>query len=57
MEKIEKKQNLKSDEISKNENIKKIEERENEEKKKNFKIIQGLQRLIKKKSEMEDYCM
>ena len=57
MEKSEKKQNLKSDEISKNKNIKKIEERENEEKKKNFKIIQGLQRLIKKKSEMEDYCM
>jgi hypothetical protein len=57
MEKSEKKQNLKMDEISKKENIKKIEERENEEKKKNFKIIQGLQRLIKKKSEMEDYCM
>lgn len=57
MEKSEKKQNLKIDEISKKENIKKIEERENEEKKKNFKIIQGLQRLIKKKSEMEDYCM
>ena len=57
MEKSEKKQNLKSDEISKKENIKKIEERENEEKKKNFRIIQGLQRLIKKKSEMEDYCM
>ena len=45
------------EENSEKEIISQKEERENEEKKKSFRTIQELQKLIKKKSEMADYCM
>ncbi len=57
MEIIEKEKGLKLEENSEKEIISQKEERENEEKKKSFRTIQELQKLIKKKSEMADYCM
>ena len=57
MEIIENEIGLKLEENSEKEIISQKEERENEEKKKSFRIIQELQKLIKKKSEMADYCM
>ena len=57
MEIIENEKGLKLEENSEKEIISQKEERENEEKKKSFRTIQELQKLIKKKSEMADYCM
>ena len=57
MEIIENEIGLKLEENSEKEIISQKEEKENEEKKKSFRIIQELQKLIKKKSEMADYCM
>ena len=57
MEIIENEKGLKLEENSEKEIIYQKEERENEEKKKSFRTIQELQKLIKKKSEMADYCM
>lgn len=57
MEIIENEKGLKLEENSEKEIISQKEERENEEKKKSFRNIQELQKLIKKKSEMADYCM
>jgi hypothetical protein len=57
MEIIENEIGLKLEENSEKEIISQKEERENEEKKKSFRTIQELQKLIKKKSEMADYCM
>ena len=57
MEIIENEIGLKLEKNSEKEIISQKEERENEEKKKSFRTIQELQKLIKKKSEMADYCM
>ena len=57
MEIIENEIGLKLEENSEKEIISQKEEREKEEKKKSFRTIQELQKLIKKKSEMADYCM
>jgi hypothetical protein len=54
MEKIEEDLNTKLEEKPKNEII---IEKENTEEKKTFKRIKELQSLIKKKSEMKEYCM
>ena len=54
MEKIEEDKNTKLEEKPKNEII---IEKENTEEKKTFKRIKELQNLIKKKSEMKEYCM
>ena len=57
MEIIENEKGLKLEENSEKEIISQKEEREKEGKKKSFRTIQELQKLIKKKSEMADYCM
>jgi len=54
MEKIEEDSNIKLEEKPKNEII---IEKENIEEKKTFKRIKKLQSLIKKKSELKEYCM
>ena len=54
MEKIEDAPNIKLEEKPKNEII---IEKENIEEKKTFKRIKELQSLIKKKSELKEYCM
>jgi len=54
MEKIEEDLNTKLEEKPQNEII---IEKENTEEKKTFKRIKELQNLIKKKSEMKEYCM
>ena len=54
MKKIEEEQNIKLEGTPQNEII---IEKENIEEKKTFKRIKELQNLIKKKSEMKEYCM